>query len=65
MAIWDVSENAEIEEHFKPFLQKGTYNPKDYNENAPKAAAKEEDFESLSEEEEEAPKKKKKTKKQK
>jgi len=67
MAIWDVSENADVEDHFKPFLTKGTYDIKDYNPDAPrhksKKAPKDEDFESASDEEEEAPKKKKKTKK--
>ena len=34
IAVWDVSENLDIENHFKPSLAKGTYNPEDYNPDA-------------------------------
>lgn len=34
IAIWDCSENLDIENHFKAGLKKGTYNPRDYDPNA-------------------------------
>ena len=36
LAIWDVSENEQIENHFKPYLIKGTFDKHDYDENAPR-----------------------------
>lgn len=36
LAIWDTSENEDIETHFKPYLIKGSYDVKDYDENAPR-----------------------------
>ena len=40
IAVWDTSENINIENHFKPYLAKGTYNPEDYD---PEAVIQEED----------------------
>ena len=34
IAIWDVSENINIENTFKSFLAKGSYNEEDYDPNA-------------------------------
>lgn len=34
IAVWDTSANSDIEDHFKPFLAEGTYDPKDYDTNA-------------------------------
>ena len=34
LAVWDVSENLNIENHFKNYLIKGTYNAEDYDPNA-------------------------------
>ena len=33
VAVWDVSENQDIEKHFKNFLVEGSYDKKDYNIN--------------------------------
>ena len=64
IAIWDSSENISIESHFKPFLEKGSYDSKDYNPNAViEEEDGNEDFESMSDEE--ASKKKKDKKKSK
>jgi len=64
IAVWDVSENIDIENHFKPFLAKGSYSEKDYN---PDAVLEEEEandeYESLSEGEKKPKKKTKKAKK--
>ena len=38
--MWDVSENINIENHFKSHLVKGTYDPEDYD---PDAVIEEED----------------------
>jgi len=34
IGVWDTCENINIENHFKPFLAKGTYNPEDYDPEA-------------------------------
>ena len=62
LAIWDTSENIEIENHFKGFLTKGSYDKKDYDENAPRIEAGAEDDEDFEDIDEEAEKKKKKKK---
>lgn len=49
IAIWDCSENIDIENHFKSFLVKGSYDVKDYNPNAVlEEEDGNEDFESMS-----------------
>lgn len=62
IAIWDTSESLKIEEHFKPFLVKGTYDEADYdidNNDHEVAADGNEDFEDMEEDSDEKPKKKK------
>jgi hypothetical protein len=61
IAVWDTSETTEIEDHFKPHLAKGSYNPEDYDPNA--VAVPEDDDEEFEDMEDE--KKKKKDKKSK
>lgn len=34
IAVWDTSENINIESHFKSMLVKGTYNPEDWDPEA-------------------------------
>lgn len=70
LAIWDTSESEEVEDHFKPFLTKGSYDVKDYDKNAPRKAPEveedEDDFEDMDDAEMTTAKKdKKKTKKKK
>ena len=49
IAVWDVSEDQEIEDHFKPHLIAGSYNPADYDPNAVNVEEDDnEDFESMS-----------------
>lgn len=58
IAVWDVSSSPEIEEHFKPNLVAGSYNPEDYDPNAVAVEADgDEDFEDM--EMDDKPKKKK------
>ena len=66
LAIWDTSENIDIENHFKGFLTKGSYDKKDYDENAPRievAAEEDDDFEDMDDETEKKVNKKKNKKK--
>ena len=62
VAVWDVSENNQIENHFKNFLIKGSYDENDYNINDADAQHNN-DYQSMSDSEEEAKKEKKKKKK--
>lgn len=63
IAVWDCSENLDIENHFKPFLVKGTYDEADYNPEAvAEVADGNDEFEDVSDSEK---KKKKKSKKNK
>lgn len=56
IAVWDCSENIDIENHFKSFLVKGTYDENDYN---PDAVIEEvdsnEEFENMSDNEKKMP----------
>ena len=57
IAVWDTCESKEIEDHFRPHLVPGSYNPADYDVNAVHQEADDnEDFESMSDEDK--PKKK-------
>lgn len=64
IAVWDASENLDIENHFKPFLAKGTYDEADYNPEAvPETADGNDEFEDVSDSEKKKQKKQKKSKK--
>lgn len=66
LAIWDVSENKVVEDHFKGYLISGSYNEKDYNINDANVAH-DNQYESMEDEDEdeEMEKKAKKFKKDK
>ena len=67
IAIWDTSESKKVEEHFKPFLVKGTYDETDYdidNKDHEVPADEDQDFEDM-EDDSDDDKKKKKSKKSK
>ena len=68
LAIWDTSESLEVEDHFKRFLTKGSYDQTDYDPNAPRVEEgqdNDDDFEDMEDEVTDKKKKKKKNKKEK
>ena len=53
IGVWDISESVDIENHFKPFLQPGTYSLDDYNPDAvyeEEPAEDADDYESMEDE---------------